>query len=45
MVVDSGADFSVSALKAGQNLGYALADGEAILIGEAIASLYNRQYP
>jgi hypothetical protein len=37
MVVDSGADFSVISLKAGQDLGYALADGEELLVGKAIA--------
>ncbi|MBE9223897.1 retropepsin-like domain-containing protein [Phormidium sp. LEGE 05292] len=36
MVVDSGADFSVISSKAGQDLGYALADGEEILVGQAI---------
>ena len=37
MLVDSGADFSVISLKAGQDLGYALADEEEILSGQAIA--------
>jgi hypothetical protein len=36
MVVDSGADFSVISLKAGQELGYALAENEEILVGQAI---------
>jgi hypothetical protein len=36
MVVDSGADFSIISLKAGQDLGYALADGEKILVGQTI---------
>lgn len=36
MVVDSGADFSIISLKAGQDLGYALADGEQLLIGQTI---------
>ena len=36
MVVDSGADFSIISLKVGQDLGYALADGEKILIGQTI---------
>jgi hypothetical protein len=36
MVVDSGADFSVISLKVGQDLGYALADDEEILVGQAI---------
>ncbi len=36
MVVDSGADFSIISLKAGQDLGYALADGEHISIGQII---------
>jgi Family of unknown function (DUF5678)/Aspartyl protease len=36
MVVDSGADFSIISLKAGQDLGYALADGEHILIDRTI---------
>ena len=36
MVVDSGADFSVISLKVGQDLGYALAEGEEILVGQAI---------
>jgi hypothetical protein len=36
MVVDLGADFSIISLKAGQDLGYALADGEQILIGQTI---------
>lgn len=36
MLVDSGADFSVISLKAGQDLGYALADEEEILVGQAI---------
>lgn len=36
MVVDSGADFGVISLKAGQDLGYSLADGEEILLGQAI---------
>jgi hypothetical protein len=36
MVVNSGADFSIISLKAGQDLGYALADGEHISIGQTI---------
>jgi Aspartyl protease len=36
MVIDSGADFSIISLKAGQDLGYALADGEHILIDRTI---------
>ncbi|WP_293143934.1 MULTISPECIES: hypothetical protein [unclassified Microcoleus] len=36
MVVDSGADFSIISLKAGQDLGYALADGEHISICQTI---------
>jgi Family of unknown function (DUF5678)/Aspartyl protease len=36
MVVDSGADFSIISLKAGQDLGYALADEEHILVGQTI---------
>ena len=36
IVIDSGADFSVISLKAGQQLGYALADEEEILLGQGI---------
>ena len=36
MVVDPGADFSVISLKAGQDLGYALADAESTLLAETI---------
>ncbi len=36
MVVDSGADFSIISLKAGQDFGYALADAEKILICQTI---------
>ena len=36
MVVDSGANFSIISLKAGQDLGYALADEEHILVGQTI---------
>ncbi len=36
MIVDSGADFSIISLKAGQDLGYALADGEHISICQTI---------
>jgi Aspartyl protease len=39
MVVDSGADFSVISLKSGQDLGYALADEEEILAGQAIGGM------
>jgi hypothetical protein len=34
MIVDSGANFSIISLKVGQDLGYALADGEHILVGK-----------
>ncbi len=36
MLVDSGADFSLISLKAGQDLGYALADGEQTLLAQTI---------
>jgi hypothetical protein len=36
IIVDSGADFSIISLKAGQDLGYALADGEHISICQTI---------
>lgn len=37
MIVDSGADVSVISFKAGRDLGYALADGEEILVGQTIS--------
>ncbi|MEC4818921.1 MAG: retropepsin-like domain-containing protein [Scytonema sp. PMC 1069.18] len=36
MLVDSGADFSLISLKVGQDLGYALADGEQTLLAQTI---------
>ncbi|KAF3890383.1 retropepsin-like domain-containing protein [Tolypothrix campylonemoides VB511288_2] len=36
MLVDSGADFSLISLKAGQDLGYALADGEQTLLAQTV---------
>ncbi|WP_204105946.1 MULTISPECIES: retropepsin-like domain-containing protein [Spirulina sp. CCY15215] len=36
MLVDSGADFSVISFKIGQNLGFALADREEILVGQTL---------
>ena len=36
MIVDSGADFSVISLKNGRDLGYRLADGEELLVGETL---------
>lgn len=36
MIVDSGADFSVISLKTGRDLGYALADGEELLVGQTL---------
>ena len=39
MIVDSGADFSIISLKAGHDLGYALADEEHILVGQTICGI------
>lgn len=39
MVVDSGADFSIISLKAGQDLGYVLPEEEEILIGQTIGGI------
>ena len=36
MLVDSGAELSLISLKLGQDLGYALADAESILLAETI---------
>ncbi|GAA6614679.1 hypothetical protein NUACC26_004640 [Scytonema sp. NUACC26] len=36
MLVDSGADFSLISLKAGQDLGYTLADGEQTLLAQTV---------
>ncbi|MUG91459.1 hypothetical protein F7734_02735 [Scytonema sp. UIC 10036] len=36
MLVNSGADFSLISLKAGQDLGYALADGEQTLLAQTV---------
>ena len=36
MMVDSGADFSVISLKTGRYLGYALADGEELLVAQTL---------
>ncbi len=36
MLVDSGADFSLISQKAGQDLGYALADGEQVLLAQTV---------
>ena len=36
MLVDSGADFSLISFKVGQNLGFALADSEEILVGQTL---------